>query len=150
MTSEKRQKTDEKLTDELLVRHLSNSQLLDKAILTLSSASLGFSVLLLKDVFKLEEATHLTHLRLSWISFALAIIFILVSFLTSQLAIHTKFAQMQKRKHHRADNENHDREKTKNIPNMITIGLSIASVIVYIVAIALMFSFINSNLNAIK
>lgn len=45
---------------------LSNSQMLDKAILSLSSAGLGVSLAFIKNVVPLDKATNLYLLYLSW------------------------------------------------------------------------------------
>ena len=63
---------------------LSNSQMLDKALLSLSSAGLGVSLAFIKNVVPLDEATHLHFLHWSWGAFVGTIIFTLVSFITSQ------------------------------------------------------------------
>lgn len=73
--------------EDLLKRNLSNSENLDKAILSLSSGLLGLSLGAIKSVVDLEVAKYLPLLFISWGMFALAIILTLVSFLVSQRAI---------------------------------------------------------------
>jgi hypothetical protein len=67
-------------------RQLSNSENFDKAILTLSTAALGFSVGFVKDVVRLSQADYLGVLKLSWLFFALAIVTTIVSYFAAQLA----------------------------------------------------------------
>ena len=73
--------------DDLLRRNLSNSENMDKAILSLSSALLGLSLGAMKNVVDLKQAKFLPLLFTSWWLFALAIILTLVSFIASQRAI---------------------------------------------------------------
>lgn len=84
---EERRKLYHQSREELLRRQLSNSQILDKSILSLSSAGLGLSVAFIKNVVSLTQATSLWLLHLSWLMFTLAIICTLISFLTSQKSI---------------------------------------------------------------
>jgi len=72
---------------DLLKRQLSNSENADRAILTVSTACLGFSLAFLKDVVPLHEATLSSLPYLSWASFVLSIVITLISFFTSQRAI---------------------------------------------------------------
>lgn len=73
--------------DDLLKRNLSNSENMDKAILSLSSAILGLSIGMINDVVDLKTAKLLPLLFTSWWLFALAIILTLASFIASQRAI---------------------------------------------------------------
>ena len=72
---------------DLLKRQLSNSENADRAILSVSTASLGFSLAFIKDIVRFGTADYQALLYLSWLLFALAIITTLVSFYTSQKAI---------------------------------------------------------------
>lgn len=72
---------------DLLKRQLSNSENADRAILSVSTAALGFSLAFLKDIVPLSEACFPALPYLSWGLFSLAIIATLVSFFTSQKAI---------------------------------------------------------------
>lgn len=72
---------------DLLKRQLSNSENADRAVLTVSTAALGFSLAFLKDVVPLHSATHVWILYSSWALFGLAILLTLASFFTSQKAI---------------------------------------------------------------
>jgi len=72
---------------DLLKRQLSNSENADRAILSVSTAALGFSLAFLKDVVPLQTADYSWLLYLSWVFFPVAIIATLLSFFTSQKAI---------------------------------------------------------------
>ncbi len=73
--------------EDLLKRSLSNSENMDKAILSLSSAFLGASLGLMKNVVDVHRAIYPKLLTTSWWLFACAIILTLISFLLSQQAI---------------------------------------------------------------
>ena len=73
---------------------LSNSQMLDKAILSLSSAGLGVSLAFIKNVVPLDKATNLYLLYLSWGTFVGAIAGTLVSFLASQCGLEEQANQV--------------------------------------------------------
>lgn len=72
---------------DLLKRQLSNSENADRAILSVSTAALGFSLAFLKDIVPLSEACFPFMPYLSWGLFTLAIMVTLASFFTSQKAI---------------------------------------------------------------
>ena len=152
MTDEERQRDEERRNlynqsrNELLRRQLSNSQILDKSILSLSTAGLGFSVAFIKNIVSLTPATSLRLLHLSWLMFILAIICTLVSFLTSQESIKKELKRIYKyylRKKEEVLNQ-------RNLPAQITSWLSLASVIFYIAAISLTAGFVKLNLNTTK
>ena len=73
---------------------LSNSQMLDKAILSLSSAGLGVSLAFIKNVVPLDKATNLYLLYFSWGTFVGAIAGTLVSFLVSQRGLEKQANQV--------------------------------------------------------
>lgn len=72
---------------DLLKRQLSNSENADRAILSVSTAALGFSLAFLKDIVPILTATHTWLLYSSWLLFVMAIVATLLSFFTSQKAI---------------------------------------------------------------
>ncbi|MBW2741328.1 MAG: hypothetical protein JRE64_21355 [Deltaproteobacteria bacterium] len=75
------------LRDELLKRELSNTENYDKAILTLSSASLGLSLTAIRFVVPLESATYIWLIKLGWVLLLFSIITSLAAFLMSNKAI---------------------------------------------------------------
>ena len=62
------------------------SRTFDKAILTLASGAFGFSIAFLKNIIPHPFSNTLWFLGASWASFALSLVVILFSFLSSQLA----------------------------------------------------------------
>lgn len=81
---------------DLLNRQLSNSQIFDKSILSLSTAFLGFSLAFIKDVTSSNETNHLWLLFLSWMSFGLAIVSTILSFISSQSGIEKQMVYAKK------------------------------------------------------
>ena len=84
---EERKRLHDSFRDELFKRQLSNSENLDRAILMLASAGLGFSLVFVKDLVPLAEAACMCLLYFSWTLFGLAILSTLVSFFVSQSGI---------------------------------------------------------------
>ena len=73
--------------EDLSKRDLSNVENLDKAILSLSSAGLGLSLVFIKNVVELSKANHVWVLNGSWLMFVLAITSTLLSYLFGQRAL---------------------------------------------------------------
>lgn len=84
---EERKKLYAETRTDLLKRQLSNSENADRAILSVSTASLGFSLAFIKDIILINLADFQVFLYVSWCFFSLAIITTLTSFYTSQKAI---------------------------------------------------------------
>ena len=84
---ELRQKLYAEARTDLLKRQLSNSENADRAILSVSTAALGFSLAFLKDIIRLNEAEYGFLLYLSWAFFVFSVVLTLISFFTSQKAI---------------------------------------------------------------
>ena len=80
---------------DLLKRQLSNAENYDKAVLTLSTAALGFSVGFLKDFVSIASAKLSCTLYWSWIVLIGAIIATIVSFITSQRGLVKQLAQAE-------------------------------------------------------
>lgn len=104
-----------------------SSRTFDKAILTLASGSFGFTIAFLKDIVPtpFENTKWLIHF--SWSLFALSILLILISFLTSQKAClkqieNTYEIIINKKKH------------LQNTWGNVTTFLNYASIIVLIIA----------------
>lgn len=64
----------------------SNAEAYDKALLTLSSVLLGFTLTFTQNVVTLQAASQLWMLLTSWFLFALTIVFVISSFLYVQLS----------------------------------------------------------------
>ena len=140
--------------DELLKRQLSDSQLFDKAILTLSSAGLGFSLAFIRKGVSPEAATQVCLLYVSWGLFVLAIAFTLISFFTSQCAINK---QLESNEDYylgdegKPSNSENKPDNSRNRWNRISKGLSCFSLIFYLLAVVLtvLFAILNPNINHI-
>lgn len=80
-----RQRLYEQTKAEVIAKQVANSTTYDTSILTLSSALLALSVTFIKDVVSpISSATLLPTLYLSWISFSVAIIATVASFMIGQ------------------------------------------------------------------
>ena len=84
------------LRDELLKRELSNTENYDKAILTLSSASLGFSLIAIWSVVPLDTGIYLWVIKLSWALLLISITTSLVAYLLSNKAIFKQLSNARK------------------------------------------------------
>ena len=128
--------------EELSKRDLSNVENLDKAILSLSSAGLGLSLVFIRNVVKLAAANHVWVLHVSWLMFGLAITSTLLSYLFGQRALDRQ----------REFNEKYflegDEEAglQKSFASRTTRFLSYVSVFTYIAAVACTTFFIGLNL----
>ncbi len=84
---DERQKLHDTLRDDLFKRQLSNSENLDRAILMLSSAGLGLSLIFVDNLASVDKADCMCLLYFSWALFGSAILSTLVSFFISQQGI---------------------------------------------------------------
>ena len=141
--SEEHRQLLDKEWDDLLARNLSNTENLDKAILSLSSAGLGVSlVFVVRNLERLASAHGKYILYLSWMMFIFAIISTLVSYLTSLHGIDKEFARLSRE----YDQENEEElGNTRNLPAKMTKVLRYVSVIGYVSGVSLTFLFIAFN-----
>ena len=140
------QRLHDALRDDLFKRQLSNSETLAKAILSLSSAGLGLSLLFLKysgksDLDAIEKVVDVHLLYRSWGAFFLTIGLTLVSFVTSQIGI-KKQLKLNQRYYLERDEKV---IKEKNWWALFTPLLSYSSVGSYIVALYLTVEFVKRN-----
>ncbi len=92
-TEETRRRLYEQTKAELASQQLANATTFDNAILTLSSAFLGLSVVFIKDVVSpISSAAWLPLLYLSWVCFCAAIVVVVGSFIIGQHA----YAELRK------------------------------------------------------
>lgn len=77
----------EAIRDHMNRADLSTTEQFDRAILTLSTAGLGFSIAFIKHIVPLDQAVHLWLLHVSWICFVAAIVVTVLSFMTAKGAI---------------------------------------------------------------
>ena len=127
--------------EDLSKRDLSNVENLDKAILSLSSAGLGVSLVFIRNVVKLVEATHVWLLHLSWLMFVLAITSTLLSYLFGQRALNK---QREFNEKYYLDGDE-DAGQQRSRASQITRILSYVSVFAYIAAVSCTALFIGRN-----
>jgi hypothetical protein len=129
-----------KTRDDVLRRQLSNTENYDKAVLSLGTAFLGFSLAFLKDFVSYKNAVYALLLPTSWVLFCLSIIATLVSFFISQkgLSSHLKNAE----KYYLGNDDtyltkkNHAAEWTDrvNLSSAILFIFAIIATIVFVIA----------------
>ena len=127
--------------EELSKRDLSNVENLDKAILSLSSAGLGLSLVFIRNVVKLAEADHVWVLHVSWLMFVLAITSTLLSYLFGQYALN-KQREFNEKYYLEGDE---DAGQRTSRASGVTRVLSYVSVFTYIAAVACTALFIGLN-----
>ena len=140
---DERQRLHDTLRDDLFKRQLSNSENLDRAILMLSSAGLGLSLVFVKGLVPLTKADCMCLLYFSWFLFGSAILSTLVSFFVSQQGIKK---QLEMNRQYYLERK----EKVINEKNLwasATERLSYVSALTYIVAAFFLVLFIALNLN---
>jgi len=81
---------------QLLDLQKSDTTEFDKGILTLSSGALGLSLAFIKDIVKIERASHPSLLMGSWFLFAGAILLTLISFLVTQKSVSVQLDYAEK------------------------------------------------------
>ncbi|MBU0566776.1 hypothetical protein KJ693_02160 [bacterium] len=139
---EERKKLYSETRNDLLNRQLSNSENFDRAILSLSTAGLGFSLAFIKDIVPFAQVSHLKLLCLSWYMFAIAIVVTLVSFIASQLGIDK---QLIFAKEYYLEGKEKSLDKP-NWPAIIITYSNYVSCLVFIVAIFLTVFFVYQNI----
>lgn len=92
---EKRWEILDKEWDELLKRNLSNTENLAKYTFSLSSAGLGVSLVVVKDMELLESGSFKWILITSWVAFLITISSALISYLTSLHGIDKEFDRIE-------------------------------------------------------
>lgn len=92
---EKRWELLDKEWDELLKRNLSNTESLAKYVFSLSSAGLGISLVVVKDMNLLTSGNFKWILIASWVAFLITISSALVSYLTSLHGIDKEFDRIE-------------------------------------------------------
>jgi len=128
---------------DLLNRQLSNAQNVDRAILSLSTAGLVFSLALIKYILPISiNSIWVWALYLSWMFFVLAIFSTLTSFITSQIGLKKQLVYAKK---YYIDEENEYLYK-RNLLACITDFLYYVSVIIFFFAVILIIVFIYKNL----
>lgn len=144
--ADEHQRLHDALRDDLFKRQLSNSETLAKAILSLSSAGLGLSLLFLRysgksNLGAIENVVDVHLLYRSWLAFLLAIGSTLVSFVTSQIGIKK---QLKLNKQYYLERKE-EVINQKNWWAWVTTFLNYSSVGFYIVALCLTVEFVKRN-----
>ena len=85
-----------KFRDDILRRQLSNTENYDKAVLSLGTAFLGFSLAFLKDFIPYNLAKFAYLLPCSWVLFGISIIATIGSFFSSQAGLSTQLKYAEK------------------------------------------------------
>lgn len=134
----------DKFRDDLLKRELSNTENYDKAILTLSSASLGFSLTAVKFIVPIATATHKWLLISGWFLLVLSVIFSLAAYLISNRAILIQLENA--REYYKKGVE--DAFTKKNIFISLNSFLNQATGLMLAVAITIIVVFISINLTS--
>ena len=127
---------------QLLDSDLSNSQIYDRTILTLSSSILGVSIVFIGDVVPLNEVQSKSLLFCSWWLLLLAILATMVSFLTSHKAIKQQLEIID----NNHQNNKEECQVTKIDFAKLTEKLNCLSGIFFLLAISFTICFIQSNL----
>lgn len=132
------------LRDDLLKRDLSNTENYDKAILTLSSSSLAFSLAAIKYIVPVNTSDHVWLLESGWGLLSLSVIFSLAAYLVGNKAIAVQLANA--RAYYKEGIE--DAFNRTNRPSKINSFLNHATGILLSVAIVAVVIFVGINLKA--
>jgi hypothetical protein len=128
--------------NDLLTRLLSNTEAFDKAVLSLSSAGLGFSLAFIKDIVPVHTINNMNLLYISWGCFSGAIIFTIISFFTSQFAIRIQLGYFEKYYLEGKD----EYFNKKNWLSIATEIINIVSALLFITAVILTVKFVTINM----
>jgi hypothetical protein len=139
LNTEKRKLLAETRAD-LLQRQLSNAENYDKAVLSLSTAFLGFSLAFIKDIVPIRQAQWLYFLYGSWWALAGSVICTIVSFWVSQYAIDV---QLGKSEDYYLRDDDSALQKTRSAK--ITDWVNYASGSLFILGVLLTTIFVNMN-----
>ncbi|WP_262965207.1 hypothetical protein [Methylobacter psychrophilus] len=85
-----------KYREDVLNRQLSNTENYDKAVLSLGTTFLGFSLAFLKDFVSYKDAIYAPLLPTSWVLFCLSIIATIASFFISKIGLSTQLQYAEK------------------------------------------------------
>lgn len=131
-----------KYREDVLKRQLSNTENYDKAVLSLGTTFLGFSLGFLKDFVPYKLALCAFLLPASWIFFCISIVATIISFFVSQKGLST---QLKYAEQYYVYNDESYLTK-KNHAADLTDKVNIGSAILFILAIITTISFVIINL----
>ncbi len=143
MSKSENQKLFAERRKELVDRQLSNSEALDKAVLTLSSSGLAISISFIRYIIDLESAIKTNLLFTSWALFALAIICTITSYLIGQKAIEKSIDISYK--YYIEDDDRY--ENVIPLSSRINDKINLLSSVFFIMAVVSVVSFVAINLN---
>ena len=143
---EERKRLYSETRTDLLTRQLSNSERLDGAILTLSTAALGVSIAFVDNIVPLEIAEYVILLIVSWFLFGASIISTLISFIISQIAIKTQLSYAEEYYLNKKD----EFLTKKNKAAKYTDRLNYSSAFLFIAALIFTIAFATINLGEQK
>ncbi len=130
--------------DELLKRELSNTESYDRAILTLSSASLAVSLTAIRFVVPLESSNHIWMIKAGWLLLLFSIIMSLYAYLMSNKAISVQLKNAE-------DYYTHGVAEAFNRPNKYTEVngvLNKLTGVMFVLALSSIVIFVTLNINS--
>jgi hypothetical protein len=110
----------------------------DKTVLALSGGGLGLSFAFIKDVIGAQHIVHGGCLLAAWIGWGLSSTAVLVSFLTSQLALRKAIKQL--------DREKLKMERPGGLYDLFTAFLNAFGLVLFLFGLGMMIFFLNFNL----
>lgn len=140
--SEERTLLYDKTREDLLKRQLSNSQIFDNAILTLSSGSLAVSLTFIRDIVPIDKATCIGLLKFSWWLFGFSIVITIASFIVSQIGIKK---QLNYAENYYLKGKDEFRSK-RNLPAIFTDYLNNISGALFILGVLITVIFVSINM----
>ena len=124
-----------------------NNDRYDRALLTLSTALLGFSLVFIKDVVKdLNEALCFYLLKISWFLFILTIIITFFGFLVSNKAGERQLEIVNNYLNHLESKDRSEKPDERNRANQLTTYLNFFAGIFFISAVIITFIFVSINI----
>lgn len=130
--------------NELIGQQTSNAEAYDKALLTLSSAFLGISLVFIKNIVPIQDAESLWLLKLSWAGFILTIAIVIAGFIFAQRVIRNNLAAAES---YYLERNQDARQISIDNEGQVDCINEIAGVI-FILSIILTVSFVLMNMNA--
>lgn len=110
----------------------------DRALLSLSGGGLAVSLVFLKDVVGTQALTSRDLLLWAWITWVLSILAVLASYFFSHRALTTAVTQV--------DSGTIHEERPGRVSTKLTVGLNLASGLMFLVGTVLMLGFVLDNM----
>ncbi len=129
----------QKYRDFLMDKHHQASVSFDKAVMTLSGGALGISLTFLHDVVSSPLPETKIFLTTSWLSFALSLASILISYLTSIGSLRKAMGQVD-------DGTIYNVKTPGGIPTLLTVTLRITSAIGFLSGVFFFIVFALNNI----